>query len=326
MKQLIYKSVKITVGVILAIILADLWKLQFTTTAGIIAMLSILDTRKQTLFIGLKRIGIGSGAVLISGLLFNIFGHHILTLTLFLLILIPTLIMINSTESLTISTVLVTHIYTINDVTTGIMLNEVFILLIGVIIAWTLNIHVINIENDIKSAQTKTEELIKEILDKMQDQLLNQCDLCEQEELLDSLDQTLGKGMILAIEHNNNYIVADITYYIRYFQMRRQQYLLLTNMQKYFDTVFVTKEMVKPLSDFTKRLALEFNEYNVGEDLLKETNRILDFYREQELPSTREEFEHRAILFLYLNDIIHFVEIKIRFMKKHGQVKYYGEE
>jgi len=325
MKQLVYKSIKITLGVIIAVIIAEFMNLQFTTTAGVIAMLSILNTRKQTLIIGLKRIGISSGAVVVSGILFAIFGHSLVTLTMFLLIFIPTLILIKSTESLTIATVLVTHIYTINDVTSGILLNEVLILLIGVMIAWVLNIHVLNVESDIKATQKKTEVLIKNILNKMQYQLLNQCDLCEQDDSLEELDQILALGMNLSIEHNNNYIIKDINYYVRYFQMRRQQYLLLTTMQKYFDTPFITPDMVKPLSDFTKRLSEEFNEYNVGKDLIVETNRLLKYYRKQNLPITRDEFEHRAILFMYLNDMIHFVEIKIRFMKKHGKIKYYGE-
>ena len=159
----------------------------------------------------------------------------------------------------------------------------------------------------------------------MQYQLLNQCDLCEQEDLLETLDKTLIDGMNLSITHNNNFIVKDIHYYIRYFQMRRQQYLLLTHMQKYFDTVFVTPDMVKPLSEFTGRLSRELNEHNVGEDLLEETKRMLDYYRKEDLPKTRYEFEHRAVLFLYLNDMIHFVEIKINFMKKYGGIRYYGE-
>ena len=326
MKELIYKSVKITIGLIMAIYIADLLSLQFTTTAGVITMLSVLDTRKQTFIIGIKRISLGIVSVLISSLIFNLFGHSLISLSLFLLVFIPSLIKIKSTESLVMSTVLVTHIYSIQEVTGQIMLNEVLILLIGIVVAWILNIHMINKERDIKLAQTRTETLIREILYKMQDQLLNTCDLCQQEDLLASLDQTLTKGMNLAIEHNNNYLMKDIPYYIRYFQMRRQQYLLLSNMQKYFNRVFITQDMVKPLSDFTKKLAEEFNEFNSGEELIEETKRLLVFYREQKLPTDRKEFEHRAILFLYLYDMIHFVEIKNSFMKKHGIIKYYGEE
>lgn len=325
MKELIYKSVKITIGVILAIVIADVLNLKFTTTAGVITMLSILDTRKQTLTIGIKRIVIGSISVLISGLIFEAVGHDLLALTLFLLILIPTLILIRSTESLTISTVLVTHIYTIQDVTPGVMLNEVFIVLIGVVVAWGLNIHMINVEEDIKASQKKSEKIIKETLDMLAYQLINQCDMCEQEDLLSSLDDELTKGMDLAIAHNNNHLTKNIDYYIRYFQMRRQQYLLLTNTQKYFETSFVSKEMAKPLYEFTKQLSSELNELNIGDDLLSRANGLLSFYREQELPKTREEFEHRAVLFLYLNDMIHFVEIKMKFMSRYGEIKYYGE-
>lgn len=325
MKNIVYKSTKITIGVILAIVIAELFGLMFATTAGVIAMLSILDTRKQTYIVGLKRIGASFVAILLAVLLFTSVGHNLIALTVFLLLMIPLLVFTKSAESLAVSTVLVSHIYTIADISFAILLNEVGLVLIGVLVAMVLNVHVINIEGDIRESQMKAEELIRKILDKMQYQLMNQCELSEQKRLLAELDETLTLGMNQAIAHTNNYFVKDTSYYIRYFQMRRQQYLLLTNMQKYFEVVFVSMEQVRPLSDFTGKLALELNESHLGETLLDEANGILSYYRNQELPKTREEFENRAVLFLYLNDLIRFKEIKIRFLQRFGNIRYYGE-
>ena len=77
MKKLLYKAVKVTLATIIAIMIAEFMGLHYATTAGIIALLSVLDTRKQSLVIGGKRLGTATLAILLGILLFNTFGHHL---------------------------------------------------------------------------------------------------------------------------------------------------------------------------------------------------------------------------------------------------------
>ncbi len=53
-----------------------------------------------------------------------------------------------------------------------------------------------------------------------------------------------------------------------------------------------------------------------GKSLEERGEQLLEYYRDSALPTSREEFENRAILFRYLSDLIEFVEIKIRFSEK----------
>jgi uncharacterized membrane protein YgaE (UPF0421/DUF939 family) len=53
---------------------------------------------------------------------------------------------------------------------------------------------------------------------------------------------------------------------------------------------------------------------------------LKNHYKESELPATREEFENRATLFQYLNDLEHFIEIKSRFMVDYGEIVYCHHE
>lgn len=322
MKKLLDRSIKVTLATIIAIMIAEILGLHYSTTAGVIALLSVLDTRKQSLVVGGKRLGAASLAILLGILLFNTFGHHLWVLGLFLLIYTPLLMVIQATEALAISTVLVTHIYSINTTEPAIFFNELALLVIGVVIGWLLNWHVINIESEIHQHQASTEALIKGVLHKMKLQLINQCSVEEQEDLLTKLDDQISQGMVKAIAYNNNYIFKDYRYYEAYFRMRRQQLFVLKHMETLFSHMFIAAQEALLLSDFTEQLAEAFNECNDGMALLEALGNLRNHYRESDLPKTRLEFEHRATLYQYLNDLDYFIRIKSAFMVEHGEIRH----
>lgn len=322
MKQMIYNAMKIAVAVVLAIFVANMIGLQFQTTAGVIAMLGILDNRKQTYIVGLKRIVTSLVAIFLASILFELGGHSLPMLGLFMLTFIPVVTTLKSSEGLSISTVLITHIYTINDISIDVVINELALLLVGIGVAFIMNVHMPNIEQDIRKLQENVERNMKDILRKMSFQLLNQCTMEEQLGNLKELDNLIDEGTNQAIRYNNNYILKDYGYYIRYFQMRREQYHILVHMENHFKTIFTTADQAEKLATFTRLVINAFNECNTGEKQLEEANRLMDIYRRSELPKTREEFEHRAVLFQYFSDLIYFIEIKSDFMRRYGAIKY----
>lgn len=322
MKNLIYRALKISIGVTLAIFIAQIVGLTYSTTAGIIAMLSILDTRKQTYTVGIKRMGTSLMAIVIATVLFQFYGHNLIIFALFLVIYVPLLTVLKSTEGLTVSTVLVTHIYTLGTLGLPVMMNEMGLMVIGVLVAWSMNLHMPNVEQEIRQLQVESEKLMKLILHKMKLQLLNQCSIEEQEGILAQLNIVLKKGLEKSFTYSSNYFLKDNSYFIRYFQMRRQQYYMLVHMEKYFEHIFTTLHEAKLLSEFTESLADEFKECNNGEEALRRIDDLKAYYKQSDLPKTREEFENRATLYQYLNDLTYFVEIKNRFITAFGEIVY----
>ncbi len=321
MKGLLYRATKIAIGVVLSIFISDFIGLKYSSTAGIICMISILDTRIQTYVVGIKRLITSVIAIVLATILFQTGGHDLIVLGIFLMLFIPILTVLKITEGLGVSTVLISQIYNFETLSPGIMFNQIALLLIGVIVAWGMNIHIPNREREIKDIQLEVEELIKSILYNIKLHLLNQCSIEEQKNYLERLDYILTKGLDYAIDFNNNFILKDNSYFIKYFQMRRQQYEILVRMEKYFQKSFIAIEKAKPLSEFTERLVIELNEWNTGENLLEEADSLKKHYENTELPKTREEFENRAVLYQYFNDLIYFIEIKSKFMAEHGGIK-----
>ncbi len=314
---LIYNTIKMTVAVMTAILLASLLHLNYAMTAGVITMLSLLNNRKQTYTIGLKRIGAACFAIILGTVVFTMGAHSIGSLGLFLLVYTFLLSFLRFNEGLAVGTVLVTHLYSLETITLGMVVNEISLMLVGIIVAWLFTLHMPNLLGDIKECMLEADMEIKDVLKKMSLLIVNQCPVDEPRNHLHHLDEALTRGLPLAIAYNDNFLTRDNSYYIYYFQMRRQQYLLLSHMENHFRQLFIAMDQAKPLSDLTARIADELNEENTAVDLLAQATELLATYRASELPRSREEFENRAILYQYLSDVIQLIEIKIRFLQRY---------
>ena len=71
------RTLKIVVATILAVILAQWLQLENSYAAGIIAILSLLDTRTDTLKIAISRLSATMIAFAIAWLLFSFMGYSI---------------------------------------------------------------------------------------------------------------------------------------------------------------------------------------------------------------------------------------------------------
>ena len=83
------KTFKMAVSATIAIIIADALKLHFSVTAGIIAILSVQDTRKEALNVAGRRLIATTISIFISFALYIILGNNPVIFGVFLLIFIP---------------------------------------------------------------------------------------------------------------------------------------------------------------------------------------------------------------------------------------------
>lgn len=310
----LYQSVKITIGVSVSILIAYGLELDYALSAGIITLLSILDIKRKSLLLGLQRFYTAIIAMTIASVLFTLFHFNILSLALFLFIFIPIVLKLDARAGLVVNTVLITHIFALEKISVAIILNELVLLLLGIIIALLFNLHVPNSERSIKNLQVKLEEQLRGVLRLMASNLRNYCEINGTYATLTELKSTINEGIKQAEILHNSYYMKNNHYYMDYFKMRKNQFRRLEYMQEHCNRVFITLDEAKPLSNFTDRLAEQIHEYNTGFTLLKELNGLRLSYQLSELPKSREEFENRAMLFQFLNDLEEVIKIKMEFM------------
>lgn len=310
----LYQSIKITLGVIVSIWIATKLGLDYALSAGVITMLSIMDIKRKSLLIGLQRLYTAIIAMTIASILFSIFHFSILSFGVFLLLYIPIVLKLDARAGLVVNTVLVTHIFAFEKINIPIIINELMLLFIGISIALLFNLHVPNSERSIKAIQVKAEEQLKGVLRLMASSLRNYCEINGTYATLSEFKATINDGLAKAEDLHNSYYMKNNHYYIDYFKMRKNQYRRLEYMQEHCNRVFMTVDEAKPLSDFTDLLANQIHEYNTGLTLLEALDGLRQLYKASELPKTREEFENRAMLFQFLNDLEEVIKIKLEFM------------
>nr|WP_202192216.1 aromatic acid exporter family protein [Clostridium cochlearium] len=310
-----YRTLKTAIGSALAIIIAKWFGLQYATAAGIITILSVGKTRKKSMKIMLKRIISTLLALLISLVLFNIFGFKEIVFGVFLLIFIPLAVKFNVEEGIVVSSVLVTHLLTEKSTSLFWIINEIALMLVGVIVALIVNLYMPNTEDKIKEYQMYIEEHMKEILLKMSFTMKDGKKCFVNNVLLEELENVLDKGRKLTYINLNNNIVQKDKYYVRYMNMRKNQVESIKYMLNHFKEDFSRYEQALIMANFIEKVANSIYENNTAENLLEDLDKLREDFRKMELPKTREEFEIRASLFQFLNDMEQFLRIKNDFKK-----------
>jgi uncharacterized membrane protein YgaE (UPF0421/DUF939 family) len=86
-------------------------------------------------------------------------------------------------------------------------------------------------------------------------------------------------------------------------------------MRRHFEKFSISYKQTEMIADFTSRLADSIQEQNTAEGLIKNLQTLRESFTTMELPKTREEFENRAMLYQFLNDLEQFLLIKNQFKK-----------
>lgn len=138
-KEDIIKLIKYVVGSVVAVLLAAALRLEFAYAAGIITLLTIQDTKKETVKIAAKRIVIFIIMTILSAAVFPLAGYHVWA---FGVVLIPYLICciaLDMKEAIAPIAVLCTHYISAGSCNAGMILNEFLILVIGAGVGILLN-------------------------------------------------------------------------------------------------------------------------------------------------------------------------------------------
>lgn len=318
------KIIKISIGCCFAVFLADWIGLRSATSAGIIALLSIQNTKKETLTIAGKRICAFFIAVAVAFALFNVLGYHLFSFGLFLLIFTFVCYLLKLETGVSMSTVLVTHFWTAHNFHYTLIINEFLLLCIGVGIAVLINLYMPRITHLIKQDQEEIDASIKDILLQMSSVLVDGCEI-DLESDFQLLQTRLDQALIHAYQHMNNTLSSDMRYYVQFIELRKNQQGLLKRVYRNLVKIKFIPIQAFPVSSFMKRIAESLPDYNNSDFLLSILSEMRKFYKTTPLPKTREEFETRAVLYQIVADLESLVLLKQKFAQQlsPGQIKYF---
>ena len=131
MKSIFINTVKISAAAILAVLCAQGLGLDFAVSAGIVAILSVQPTKKETLRTALARLLAFVAAIVISITLFNLLGFSLPVFFLYLVIFILVCQWQKWISAMAMDSVLISHFLSFGKTGISEVTNEILLFLLG---------------------------------------------------------------------------------------------------------------------------------------------------------------------------------------------------
>lgn len=312
------RTIKLIFATVLAIYLATALGLSYATAAGIIAILSVLDTRKSSFKMARNRLFSTLLALSIAVLTFALFGFGIWTLGIYLALYVPLAYRFNWEAGIAPSTVLVTHLLLEQDISLTFLGNELALFLIGAGLALFFNLYMPSQDKKIEAYHDQVEDLLKQILLRFEAFLLNG-DGRNEAELITQLDKILDEALKVVYLDRHNQLFQQTNYQVHYFEMRTAQNKILRTMASNINKCLLEGRENIILASLFERAAQQLSRENSAKELLLDIELFHATFRQRPLPQTREEFETRATLFQLLHDMEAFIQLKVEFYEIYNE-------
>lgn len=313
------RTIKTVIASVLAILIATQLHLLYATAAGIIAILSVRNTKKTSLKSGLGRVLSLGLAIILSFICFTTLGFHTWAFGVFLLVFIPLSVRFNLADAIVVNSVLITHFLVEKSFSWQMILNETLLMTIGVGLALLLNLYMPDNEKQLKEDIKAIEEDFRTIIFAMAAHL-NLEKIAPLDDACLDLRSKLRAALNQAHIHQKNQWISEEDYYSEYFSMRLAQLRILRDMVNLLIEIDIDGLFVDELRKVLISTAENFAEENDGKLILWQIEAVYQNYRQKPLPQTREEFENRALLFQFLQSFRSFIEIKAIFYQNEQKI------
>lgn len=289
------KLIKTSVGSAISLFIAMALGLNNAASAGIITLLTIHDTSKETINIALKRIAAFFIATLFSYVIFHVAGYNFIAFGIFLFLFMGCCQMLKLKDAVSTNAVLVTHYLIKGSMEIPFILNEALLLFIGAGIGTLLNLYIPGKIKEIRHTQHILEEDLKTVLLRMSEYIVKEDKSDYTGSCFQKLLADVDEGEKHAYAYMNNTFFQESKYFMEYMQMRRQQCVVLQDIYKKIVSLSFIPPQALQISEFIRNISISFGESNNARDLLDELAILTSGMKNSSLPVTREEFENRAV-------------------------------
>lgn len=303
-------GVKAALGASVAIGLAMLLGLEYAATAGIICILSLMGTKRETLRIARGRLLALLAGTGIAAASYELLGFSLAGFTAYLFVFAVVCYACRWAYALTLVSVLMSHFMAYGCMTWGNLFNEGLLFLIGTGVGISVNLHLRPDEKAMRRHMTTVDELMRAAMHAVSQ---GPEGLPYAAQVLEALGRELTLAEKLAIDNADNTFGDAPLYPVRYVQMRANQRKILTQILHAMEDVQADAPQHAAVCALLARVADEYSQKNDVTALLDAVQQVLSDMRTQELPHARDEFETRAVLYYILLRTEDFLLLKRQF-------------
>lgn len=315
-------ALKISAGCIVAIVIAQILKLEYAITAGIITILSVQNTKKDTLKTAAKRGFAFLCALGISWCCYQVLGYTTVAFCVYVILFLIVCIAAGWQSAMAMDSVLISHFLAKGTMDIDMLYNECMLFLIGAGAGVLVNITLHRDEKAFNRLAESVDESIRGVLIRMAERLTDgNLDGYDGSCFVDLNTQIL-EAEACALKNRANTLFHMDQFELSYVHMRQKQMLVLEEIYKSIVRIkSLTKQRIV-IAEFVEKIAREFARENDVKNLLEELEIINNDMKRENLPADREEFEARAVLFYILRQLEELLRLKREFaLEKGKQVK-----
>lgn len=320
-KENIIKGLKITFGVVAAILLARVFDLEFQTTAVTVFIVAMLSSKKQSLKLSGTLLLAAVFSLGLASLLFISLGFSLPVFAIYILIFTFFMYKFDTKSAIITNVVLVMQLYSIETISLPLLLNQFALMLIGISVSFIMNIITPDIEAELLEYCKQVEVMFDSIYRNMGERLHNEAGVDLINEELEELDRVLSQAKKRSYDYLQSFYLEYNDYYLEYFNMRNQQYQTVVSMQKFTKLDFLDQTEVKLLRDFTDKFAATTRNLNTSEKEKESLETIkYHFIYLADLPTTNKQLQNRVALHQYLYALDNLVKLELHFISNHGRI------
>ncbi len=314
MKEHLLRSLKIAVAALLSIFIAGELGLQYSATAGIITVLSIQRTKRETLRSAANRGTAYLCALVLAYVCFRMLGYTLPAFAVYLLLFAFLCMSAGWQEAITTDSVLITHFMNEGSMGPRMLANETLLFVIGAGIGILMNLHLHSKESDFLMMADEVDKQIKGILRRMSAWLPEADRSGYDSTCFGKLEESIHLAKICAAANYNNSLFRKDTYQLDYIKMREAQTVVLKGIYQNIKRLDYLPEQAMRVAELFAEVEQAYHKENTVEGLIERLQVFLEEMKQEDLPHSREEFEARAILFYILMQMEELLQIKRRFI------------
>lgn len=308
---------KTAIATVAAVYLAMQLSLAYPLSAGLLAILGVEPTIRKGLTSSLARIGASVTGLIVASMMLLLFGFHLPVLAAFILIAIPLLLKLRLQNGLATCCVVVFHVFAIGEVTLPIVLNELWLLLVGLGTAMVVNmLYMPDTEKRLKQERDKLEQLFAAIFLQIARSLREVDYMWSGSEVLAAHDSVM-RGKAEAVKAAEDRLFSGSPYWVAYFRMRDDQLEAIQDMLQIVARVYSSLPHGHLVAELFEALSVDVKSETYQGNVARRLEELNRRFREMPLPQTREEFEVRSAIMQLCHVLNDYLAVAKR-EKKHS--------
>ena len=310
----ILKAFKIDLAAVLSILTANLLGLDYAITAGIITVLSIQNTKRETLQTARDRGLAFLCALILSYLCFRWLDFSVIAFILYLFLFAFLCLSAGWGQAIAMDSVLISHFLTEQRFDSAMVVNELLVFAVGTLYGILINLHLRKKEVEFDRLSKLVDDEIKGIIHRMAENIRQEDKTNYHSDCFVRLEDKIHLAKECALRNWNNTLWSQSAYELDYIRMRENQSRVLKNIYDSIVRITMLPAQTMQVAAFFEEIEAQYHRDNNVEELLRLLEKMLSDMKRETLPQSREEFEARALLFYTLMQLEEFLTLKNKFV------------